>query len=503
VLTPRSAATDSAVRAQPRPLAADPPALDERVWIEAGVAFLPFLLWLLAGINDTPPLAALAYIAVGLMLVIRPPLGYLALLPLLPFNHPQSFPPHGPIFLLAGVGLAAALAHVAFGRVRVPPSARPALWCAAAFLALTAFQLFLAVSTFKNAALPMRALSQYDQLFIIMAVFAVGLVVLPGRALAPYHAAFLLCFAVVVGIALVDFAVPGVLKVVRLDWLVHPNAFEDRASGVIANPNFLGLFLACGLAWIIATALWHLAHRRADGAYWLLPIVPPAVLALVLTFSRTAILALGLGLIAALARRSLRAAAALAAVAALAAILVYPLFVQVRLGQTFGEASPDAQAAFAESDRLRSLMAQSAVRAFLDAPIAGHGFATFSEISPKYSGQRTLTSAHDLYLKVAAEQGLIGLGLLGALLLAIVAPLWLAGTGPWIGSLAVVGAFLAFSFTADTLGSAQTVAGAFFLVAAGIAQATHARERQRPSLRPSMARQFPAGAGPSGDRAIG
>ncbi len=501
-LTPRSAATDSAVRAQPQPLTADASDLDVRAWVEAGVGFLPFLAWLVAGISNTPRLAAAAYIVIALMLVVRPQLGYLAMLTMLPFNHPHSFPPHGPIFLLAGIGLASALARFALSGARVPQSARPALWCAAAFLALTAFQLFLGVRAL-GGAIPLRALSQYDQLFIILSVFAVGLIVLPGRALAPYHAAFLISFAVVVGVAFVHFVEPGLLNVFSLEWLVHPNASEDRASGVIANPNFLGLALACGLSWIIATAIWYFAHGRVDRANWLLPIVPPSVLTLVLTFSRTASIALGVGLIAALARRSWRAAAAMAAVAALAAILIYPVFIQVRLGQTFGEASPAAQAAIAESDRLRSLMAESAVRAFLDAPLAGHGFSTFGEISPKYSGQSILTSAHDLYLKVAAEQGLIGLGLLGALLIAIVVPMWQAGPGPWVGSLAVVGAFLAFSFTADTLGSAQTVAGAFFLMAAGVAQASFTRERVLASQRPVRAAHWPGDAEPSGDRAIG
>ena len=473
-LTPRSAAADHAAPTQR--LAADAIVVDQPAWIEVGLGFLPFVAWFVAGMIHLPRLALAAYLAVGLMLVVRPRLCYLALLPMLPFVHPQGFPPHGPIFLLAALALASVLVRVSIGRTRVPLSARPALWCAVALVALTAFQMFLGIRTL-GGAITIRSLSQFDQVFMILSVFAVGLVVLPGRPTAPYHAAFLLSFAVVVAVGLVNFVEPGLLDVLKLGWLVHPDAFEDRASGVIANPNFLGLALACGLAWIITSAVWQLASRRLDRAAWLFTMIPPAGLTLILTFSRTAILALGVGLIAALARRSLLAAGVLTAAAAIAATMIYPVFIEVRLGQTFGDASPAAQAAIAESDRLRSLMAESAIRAFLDAPLAGHGFSTFSEISPRYSGQSTLTSAHDLYLKVAAEQGLIGLSLLGALFISIVVPIWRAGLGPWIAAMAVAFAFMVFSFTADTFGSAQTVATAFFLMAAGVAQASVARER--------------------------
>jgi O-antigen ligase len=441
--------------------------------VEILIGFLPFLAWLVAGITATPRLAMAAYILVGILLVAKPRLGYLALLPMLPFLHPPY--PHGPMFVLAGVGLGSVLVRVALGNVRLSPSVRPALWCALAFMALAAFQLLLGLGVFGQN-LPVRASSEYDQVFITLSVLAIGLVVLPGRSLASYRFAFAVSLTLVAAVAILYFIEPALLQLIGLSWLIPSNAFEDRASGVLGNPNSLGLAMAAGLAWIIAHAGWHVLHGRIDRALRLAPVIPAAGLALILSFSRAAFLALGVGLIVALARRSLLAAGALAAAAVIAAVLIYPLFLQARLGQTYGAPSPAAQAALAESDRLRSLMAEAAVRAFLDAPIAGHGFATFSEISPDYSGQSILTSAHDLYLKVAAEQGVIGLALLIALLLSIVVPIWRAGDGPWMASLAVVGAFAAFSLTADTLGNAQTVAWLFFLMAAGVAQAAFMRD---------------------------
>jgi O-antigen ligase len=475
MLTPRSAAAHRVVSTQR--LGADALDANVRVWGEAAIAFLPFAAWLLAGISDSPKLAAAAYVVVAAMLAVRPRLGYLALLPLLMFFHGVGFPPLGPMFILAGIALGSALVRCSLGMLAVPRSVRPALWCSLAFLALTAFQLVLGLREL-GGTIPLNALSQYDQIFIILSVFAVGLIVLPGRSLAPYYLAFLVPLVIVAAVAIINFVGPGLLKVLGLAWIVAPGAYENRASGIIASPNSLGLALACGLSWIIVMAAWNFAYgRHLERVTWLLSTVPVAGIALLLTFSRAAILALGAGLIAAVARRSLRAAGVLAVGAVIAVVLIYPLFVEVRLGQTFGRASPAGEAALDESDRLRSLMAKAAVKAFIDAPIAGHGFATFSEISPRYSGQSVLTSAHNMYLKVAAEQGVIGLAVLAALFISIVVPMWRAGLGPWIASLAVFGVFAVFSFTGDSFGNAQTVSTAFVLIAAGVAQAGFTRDQ--------------------------
>jgi O-antigen ligase len=495
MLTPRSAAAHRVASAQR--LGAEALDVHVRTWGEAAVAFLPFAAWLVAGISDSPKLASVAYVVVAAMLVVRPRLGYLALLPLLMFFHGVGFPPLGPMFILAGIALASVLVRYSLRMVAVPRPVRPALWCSLALLALTVFQLFLGVREL-GGEIPLTALSQYNQIFIILSVFAVGLIVLPGRSLAPYHLAYLVPLVIVATVAVIDFVEPGMLKVLRLAWMVAPGAYENRASGIIASPNSLGLALACGLAWIIVTAAWNFVYGRRDAVLWLVSTVPVAGIALMLTFSRAAILGLGAGLIAAIARRSLRAAGVLAVGAVIAVVLIYPLFVQIRLGQTFGRASPAGEAALDESDRLRSLMAKSAVKAFIDAPIAGHGFATFAEISPRYSGQSVLTSAHNMYLKVAAEQGLIGLAALAALFISIVAPLWRAGMGPWIASLAVFGVFAVFSFTGDSFGNAQTVSSAFVLIAAGVAQAGFKREQELADLN-----DFEAEARPLGYSALG
>jgi O-antigen ligase len=151
---------------------------------------------------------------------------------------------------------------------------------------------------------------------------------------------------------------------------------------------------------------------------------------------------------------------------ALITAIAYPIFVDLRLGQTFGSAGQAGQGAQAESDNLRATQAVAAVKAFLEAPFLGHGFGTFGALSPKYSGQDVLTSAHNAYLKLAAEQGVVGLGLFVAFLAAIAWALWRAPVGPWIAGLAVLGVISIFSLTGDSMSNAQAIASGFVVIGA-------------------------------------
>jgi O-antigen ligase len=408
------------------------------------------------------------------MLVIRPRLGLLALVPMLPFFHPRAFPPHGPMVILAAIAVGSVGTRVALGRLRVLSPVRPAVWLSLALLAATTFQMFLGVRTFGRA-IPLAALSQYDQAFIVLAVLGVGLIVLPGRSVRSYYLACIGSVTLVGAIAVVHFVEPRWLDLVGLGWLVRPDTLNYRASGIIASPNFLGLAMAAAIAWTVVTAGWHVVQYGRDAARWVVFTVPATGLALLLTFSRAAIAAVVAGSIVALARWSPRTAMVLVAVALVGTVVLYPFFVDLRLGRTFGGSSPAGGELLSESDQLRTVMAGAAIEAFLDAPIAGHGFATFSTISPRYSGQSVLTSAHNEYLKLAAEQGVIGLVLFCALLVALVVPTWRAGPGPWTASLAVAGVFAVFSLTADSLSNAQAASGTFVLLAAGVAEAASRR----------------------------
>jgi O-antigen ligase len=448
---------------------------------EPAIAAVPFLLWFVGGSTAAGWLQAVAYAAVGAMLVFRPALGLLALVPLLPFHHPRPFQPHGPMVLLAVVAVGSVGARLAVGRLTVLATLRPAVWLTVGLLAATTFQLFLGVSAF-GGSIPLAALSQYDQTLILLSVLGVALVVLPGQPIARYVAMAFVSLAIVAAVAIVHFVEPEWLASLGLGWLVRPDTLNYRASGVIASANFLGFAMASGAAWLLVRAAWLLRDREAAISWqpWAFMLATGAgvllAFTMLLTFSRAALVGLVAAVLVALARSSPRAAIGAVGAVVVVAVLAYPLFVDARLGRTFGVNSPRAQAELAASDEQRAIMARAAIDAFLDAPIAGHGFSTFSTISPAYSGQSELTSAHNQYLKVAAEQGLIGIALYLGLIAALVVPVWRAGPGPWIASLAVAGVFAVVSLTADSMSSAQAASGTFFFLAVGAVEAAGPRE---------------------------
>jgi len=440
-------------------------------------AILPIGLWALSGFTSQQTFAGLAHLVLAVLIVLSPATGFLALLPLLPFNHfvvPfndfKLLAPHGVIvgqIVLLAISISV---RAAVGAISVNPVVRPAMLLAGAYLILSTFQLISATQAF-GGQLTVGPLNQYAQVAGVLLVFISGLALLPGRRLGTYACFYLAAAGGVAFIGLVHFVGQGLLQRLDLVWTVHPDATPYRATGVLANPNFLGLFLAVTVSWMVVAAAWYLWRKRTLpglGALFLLPI---SGLTLTLTLSRAALAALGVGLLTAVARRSLRGAVIMTGLAFIIAALSYSAFLALRLEQTYGGPIEGGLAAQAESDRLRGIMAGAAVDAFLDAPVLGHGFATFSTISPEYSGQSVLTSAHNWYLRVAAEQGLAGLGLYAALLISILWPLWRAGVGPWTASLAAFVAISVFSLTADSLGTIQAASGAWIAAAIGLTAA--------------------------------
>ena len=385
------------------------------------------------------------------------------------------FPPHGPIVAEA-VAIALSITfRAARGAISIPRIARPAVWLALAFLVATIFQATLGLPN-RAVGLPRSVLGDLNELAIVVLAFVGAAVFLRPAGVVPAMAAYLVSFVTVSLVGILHFARPSVLRELHILWMVSPDATRFRASGVIPNSNFLGLFLAIGTAWLVIIVAWYAWRGRLAPVLAGLVAAPIGAVALALTLSRAAILAAGFGVIVATARGSLRAAVAMLVVGALVAAIAYPLFLGFRLGQTFGTDGAAAQQAQDESDNLRANQAVAAVRAFLDAPILGHGFGRFSSLSPRYTGQDVLTSAHNAYLKLAAEQGIVGLGLFIAFLAAIAMALWRAQVGPWSAGLAVVGVISIFSLTGDTMSSAQAIASGFVVLAAMLVAADGGRD---------------------------
>lgn len=439
---------------------------------DVGLAIAPVALWVIGGMVGSAPVVTVAHLMIIGLILLRPRAGMLALIPLLPFRHALPFPPHGPI-LAEAIAIAMAIAFRAARRgVEIPSLARPAVWLAVAFLVATIFQSTLGLRLF-DGVLPLKVISQLDQIVIIAMVFIGSVMFLGPSGVVPAAVAYLASFVTVAGVGILHFIRPGIVRRLQLEWMISPDATQYRASGVIANANFLGLFVAVGMAALVVLIAWYVRSGRALPALTATAAASTAVMALLLTLSRAAILAVGVGVVVTIARTSVRAAVATIVAGVLVAAIAYPVFLDLRLNRTFGSSGDAGQAALSASDKLRGGQAVAAVGAFIASPLLGHGFGTFSEISPAYSKQDVLTSAHNAFLKLAAEQGALGLGLFIGFLGAIAVALWRVGIGPWSAGLAVIGVIGAFSLTGDTLSSAQATAPAFVLLALALIAAGH------------------------------
>ncbi len=184
----------------------------------------------------------------------------------------------------------------------------------------------------------------------------------------------------------------------------------QRFSAPNLDPNYLGLMLCLGMP-----MAWHLFRREhtghpflrwLHGAYWIL-----AILALLLTRSRGALLAAVPALLwMLLSLRGLGRWQRVSSLLLLGGGIWALRFVDVsdtwrRFGSTLS--SGDTMSG-------RLVIWRQALQAFLEHPIVGVGSGALQSYTETHIGRGVV--AHNTYLSVAAELGLIGLLLLGVAL---------------------------------------------------------------------------------------
>ena len=186
-----------------------------------------------------------------------------------------------------------------------------------------------------------------------------------------------------------------------------PGDVIARANGPFSNPNYFGYFLAVAL--VLTLALAATGGRMRILALASLPIG----IGLLLTFSRGALLAAGLGIVAVIWTRSRVAGFALAIVALVVFVAFIPTFLELRTGvtgvpppETFGDDISD-------SGRFEAML--SAFPVWRLDPIFGAGFGQYDAESAWFVGSSPATSSHNEYLSLVAEQGIIGIALFVAL----------------------------------------------------------------------------------------
>ncbi|TML96755.1 MAG: O-antigen ligase family protein, partial [Actinobacteria bacterium] len=374
----------------------------------------------LASLRDRPAAAVgaalLGLVAVaGLALLLhrRPPLMPLLAVAALPFRIPISAGGSTasllvPLYLVVAAGLLA----YAVPRLRgedddAPHPPRALEWLLAAALVLYAVQSAWS-SDFEKAL---------QQVAFFYVPFALLFCLLREVAWTPRLLAA--CLGVLVALAVVFVGI-GFVEYARKELFLNPkvitaNQFEDyfRVNSLFFDPNIYGRFLALVMLAVTAAVLWRARTRDAVAGGVVLAVLWGGLL---VTFSQSSFAALlaGLGVLAALrwsARQTALVAGALAVVA-VAFVIVAPGAVHLDLGSS-------ASADRATSGRV-DLIA-GGLRLFGDAPVLGHGSASFAREYRRHedaSSRRAVSASHTIPVTVAAEQGIVGLAVYLALLIA-------------------------------------------------------------------------------------
>ncbi|HST56275.1 MAG TPA: O-antigen ligase family protein [Solirubrobacteraceae bacterium] len=307
----------------------------------------------------------------------------------------------------------------------------------------------------------------------------------------------LVCFGVALALAVL-FAGIGFVEYHRRELLLNPkviyaNQYDNyfRVNSLFFDPSIYGRFLALVMLGVSTIVLW--CTRRRDvllGALVLLWLLA----GLVTSFSQSSIAALLLGLAVLAAwrwdvRRTLYAAAALLAVAAVV-VLAAPAGLHIGLKGHGGSASNATSG--------RSKLVSKGLQLFADKPLQGFGPGSFPReyrLHDHVSNASATSASHTTPITVAAEQGVVGLALYAALLLAAFITLFAGArrSPPRIALAACFAALILHTWTyADFLEDPLT----WTLLGIGAALASadaHARRRAAPPLATSARAAVSAG----------
>jgi O-antigen ligase len=234
--------------------------------------------------------------------------------------------------------------------------------------------------------------------------------------------------------------------------VIESNQFQSyfRVNSLFFDPNIYGRFLVMVMVALAALLLWSSRSRVVAGLAALLALLWAG---LVLSFSQSSIAALlvGLALLAAVRWRARPVIAVVGAALAVAAVIVIAAPSSIRLQ---GHSAKSLN--HATSGRLNLM--KGGLRMFADRPLYGYGAGSFAErfrAREKKSEAQAASASHTIPITVAAEQGVIGLGVYVFLLVVSFRLLFggllsLRGPGPpsarLLGRLVVAAAFSALAF---------------------------------------------------------
>jgi O-antigen ligase len=267
----------------------------------------------------------------------------------------------------------------------------------------------------------------------------------------------------VVAVALLSSAVNVAEAVGVVSFQDALNRTAGRAAGFYVNPNGSGLIIVFGLA----AGLVELPRA------WRVPALVVATAGLAATFSRGSLACLAVLVVVLLWQRQLPLWLTAAAAGAVALALTLKAEVLRALLDSSGALNADtlARLAMNADDSGRAALANRAWAAFLESPTVGHGIAI----------EREGRVAHNMYLSLAVEHGLLGLFVYPALLVALCVRNWPA--------LGLAAAGLVAGFTSHNLLEGEPGLLCFALAAARATAAP--RTAPAPEPLPALAPEVP------------
>ncbi len=241
------------------------------------------------------------------------------------------------------------------------------------------------------------------------------------------------CLAIAVALAVV-FAGIGFVEYYRKTLFLNPKVIAAdqygnyfRVNSLFFDPNIYGRFLAIVMIAVTTVVLWSRSRREvligAGVLAWLLA-------GLITSFSQSSIAALLLGMTVLAAYRWDARGTLYAAGALLAIVLV--VVVAAPSSLHFGLKGSGGSTSNATSGRTKLI--DGGLELFADRPLWGYGSGSFETEYRRHgdaSAANAVSASHTIPITVAAEQGIVGLAIYVALLVAAFATLFRgAGRAP-------------------------------------------------------------------------
>lgn len=339
----------------------------------------------------------LTLLGAGLVILfglVRPEIGLMSLLLVAPLLTRPVLPAPGFQFFAVGA--------IVLGSVYRLPLERPRLTIPPLFLLLVGYVGYVFIQQLPEmlAGYPSEELREIGSMMAKL-LTALGLVlatslVVRGRSPYPYLAALIVSVSIAASAGVITFLDAGYGVV--LGGLLAEAELGARASGLFANPNYFGQFMAAG---IILALGWYAGWGRGRVRPLLVLALGLMGTALLVSQSRGALVALAGGLIAAAFARSRKTGYVAIIIGGLLVVALVPLVLEARLARNAGFDPSAALEQQAASDAFRANALALGPELLMSSPIFGLGLFQFTLETGIYP--------HNWFLRITTEHGIVGL----------------------------------------------------------------------------------------------